>query len=209
MESEKRFRDVADSAPVMIWMSDEKNETVYVNKPWTEFTGMDAEMLAGKTWTSIVHPEDVDRAIEKFKDSFNQLEPVTMTYRLKKKTGEYRWVLDTGIPRKLSDGIFLGYIGSVVDINDQKLREDQLQYQATILENVSDIIVTSELSGVIKFWNKAAEEFYGINEQEAIGKLVIEIVQLDYQFLTREEAIKNFLLLVSGKERLLIKISEE
>jgi len=91
IESEKRFRDVADSAPVMIWMSDVKNRTIYVNKPWTDFTGMDAEMLAGKTWTSIVHPEDVDRAIEKFKDSFNQLEPVTMTYRLKKKTGEYRW----------------------------------------------------------------------------------------------------------------------
>ncbi len=127
-ESEKRFRDVADSAPVMIWMSDAKNETVYVNKPWIEFTGLNAEMLAGKTWTSIVHADDVTLAIEKFADCFKNLEPVTMTYRLKRQTGEYRWVLDTGIPRKLSDGSFLGYIGSVVEINDQKLKEDQLQY---------------------------------------------------------------------------------
>ena len=174
MESEKRFRDVADSAPVMIWMSDEKNETVYVNKPWTEFTGLDAEMLAGKTWTSIVHPDDLTHATEKFADCFKHLEPVTMTYRLKRQTGEYRWVLDSGIPRKLSDGSFLGYIGSVVDINDQKLREDQLQYQATILENVSDIIVSSELNGCIKSWNKAAEEFYGISEKEAIGRLLLK-----------------------------------
>jgi PAS domain S-box-containing protein len=188
-ESEKRFQDVADSAPVMIWMSDEKNETVYVNKPWTDFTGLDAEMLAGKTWASIVHPDDVHRATEQFKNCFKLLEPVTMIYRLKKESGEYRWVLDTGIPRKLNDDSFLGYIGSVVDINDQKLKEDQLQYQATILENVSDIVVSSELNGTIKSWNKAAVEFYGITEQEAVARLVTEIVQLNYQTTTREKAI--------------------
>ncbi|HVE60469.1 MAG TPA: PAS domain S-box protein, partial [Chitinophagaceae bacterium] len=191
IESEKRFRDVADSAPVMIWMSDAKNETVYVNKPWTDFTGLDAEMLAGKTWTSIVHPEDLDRAVEEFKGSFKQLAPITMVYRLKKKTGEYRWVLDTGIPRKLNDGSFVGYIGSVVDINDQKLKEDQLQYQATILENVSDIIVSSELNGTIKSWNKAAEEFYGITEHQAIGRMVTELVKIDYQTITREKALEQ------------------
>ena len=161
IESEKRFRDVADSAPVMIWMSDEKNETVYVNKTWNDFTGLDAEKLAGKTWSSIVHPEDVDRAVKEFKESFQQFAPITMIYRLRKKTGEYRWVLDTGIPRKLNDGSFIGYIGSVVDINDQKLKEDYQKQltQATIdaqeeerkeigkelHDNVGQLLATSKL----------------------------------------------------------------
>ena len=179
-ESEKRFRDVADSAPVMIWMSNEKNETSYVNKPWTDFTGMSTEMLSDTNWNCIVHPDDEKQAIKEFNKSFEQLEPITMVYRLKKQTGEFRWVLDTAIPRKLNDGTFLGYIGSVVDINDQKIKEDQLCYQATILDNVLDIVVTTDIKGVIKSWNKIAEEVYGFTTGQAIGKSFIELVQFDF-----------------------------
>lgn len=189
IESERRFRDVADSAPVMIWMANSQNVITYVNKPWTHFTGLTAEALAGKTWASIVHPDDAGHAIKKFNESFEQQQPITLVYRLKMRSGAYRWVLDTGIPRKLDDGTFVGFIGSIVDINDQKIREDQLRYQANVLENVSDIVVTSDLNCIVKSWNKAAEDFYGITEQQAIGKPVTELIQLDYQSTTREQAV--------------------
>jgi len=179
-ESEKRFRDVADSAPVMIWMSNENDETVYVNKPWTDFTGIGAHFFKEGTWKSLVHPDDAVQAIEQFNESFAQKKPITMVYRLKKASGEYRWVLDTGIPRLLNDGSFLGYIGSVVDINDQKIKEDQLRYQATILDNVLDVVVTSDVDYRVKSWNRVAEQVYGYTSEEAIGKFFKDLVDLEF-----------------------------
>ncbi len=193
-ESEKRFRDVADSAPVMVWMSNADNETVYVNKPWTDFTGISINRFYSGTWQTLVHPEDAAQAIDQFNKNFSQHKPITIVYRLKKDSGEYRWVLDTGIPRHLNNGSFLGYIGSVVDINDQKIKEDQLRYQATILENVLDVIVTTDVDFRVKSWNRVAEEVYGYTKEEAIGKLFKDLVELQFfnnDYLLLKEALQN------------------
>ncbi|MGB8192817.1 MAG: PAS domain S-box protein, partial [Chitinophagaceae bacterium] len=140
-ESEERFRLVADSAPVMIWMCDADNNTNYVNKPWQRFTGLTDEQMLTRGWSSVVHPGDVEPCTSDFDELFRKRAPVRMVYRLRTTDNDYRWVLDIGIPRLLDDGTFLGYIGSVIDIHDQKLKEDQLLYQANILENVSDGVV--------------------------------------------------------------------
>src|SRR5947209_7836730 len=139
-ESENRFREMADSAPVMIWMSDVNNKITYVNKTWLRWTGVDLVKIQSVGWTDLVHIDDVVTAKKKFDKHFSMELPVVITYRLKQYDGNYRWVQETGIPRKLGDGSFIGFIGSVVDIHDQKLKEEQLRYQASILENVSDII---------------------------------------------------------------------
>jgi PAS domain S-box-containing protein len=191
VESEKRFREVADSAPVMIWMLNEKNETIYVNKPWTDFTGSDVSMLGDKGWSSVVHPDDREHAITAFNNNFESKEPITTIYRLKNKNGQYRWMLDTAIPRQLNDGSFLGYIGSVIDITDQKTKEDQLHYQAMVLENVSDIVLSTEVNGIVKSWNKAAEKFYGITAQQTNGKKIADLVKLEYLDMPRSKALQQ------------------
>ncbi|MGN6399151.1 MAG: sensor histidine kinase [Flavisolibacter sp.] len=191
VESEKRFREVADSAPVMIWMLNEKNETIYVNKPWTDFTGSGVNMLGGEGWSGVVHPDDRAHAITAFNKNFESKEPITTIYRLKNKNGQYRWMLDTAIPRQLNDGSFLGYIGSVVDITDQKIKEDQLRYQAMVLENISDIVLSAEVNGIVKSWNKAAEKFYGITAQQANGTNVADLVQLEYLDMPRGKALQQ------------------
>lgn len=189
IESEKRFREVADSAPVMIWMSDENNKIIYLNKKWLKFTGREIVETASAGWASFVHPDDLQKAKNQYDKAFQNREEITLIYRLQSKDGTYRWVHDVSIPRFLSDNSFVGYIGSVVDIEQQKIKEEQLRYQATIMENVSDIIITSELDCTIRSWNKAAEEFYGIPAQQAIGKLVTEVVQLDYQQTSRNKTV--------------------
>jgi PAS domain S-box-containing protein len=168
-ESEARFNEMADAAPVMIWMTDENNKITYLNEKWLDFTGKDITAYNSEGWRSLVHPDDLVPALNKYLAAFDNRKPVVMVYRLLNHKGEYRWIQDTGIPRFLSENNFVGFIGSVVDIEEQKLTEEQLRYQATVLENVSDIIITTDNNFIIKAWNKAAEDHYGIVEKTALG----------------------------------------
>ncbi|MGQ0645884.1 MAG: PAS domain S-box protein, partial [Elusimicrobiota bacterium] len=119
-ESEERFRSLADTAPVMIWMSDAEGRAVYLNKAWLDFTGRPHEKELGHGWTESVHPEDLPRCVETFKAALGKREPFGMEYRVRRHDGEYRWVLDNGIPRFAPDGAYAGYIGSIIDVSDAK-----------------------------------------------------------------------------------------
>lgn len=188
-ESENRFREMADSAPVMIWMADENNKNTYLNKKWLEFTGKDISKNNAKGWVSFVHKEDITKAKEKYNEAFKNRKPITILYRLRSADGTYRWVQDVSAPRFLSDGTFVGYIGSIVDIEDQKRKEEQLHYQAIVLENVSDIIVTTDLDFKVIGWNKIAEHYYGISEADAIGKPISNLVEFTFYGTTAEQSL--------------------
>jgi PAS domain S-box-containing protein len=119
-ESEERFRNLADTAPVMIWMSDAEGRAVYLNKAWLDFTGRPHEKELGHGWTESVHPEDLPRCVETFMAALGKREPFRMEYRVRRHDGEYRWVLDNGIPRFAPDGAYAGCIGSIIDVSDTK-----------------------------------------------------------------------------------------
>lgn len=191
-ESEERFRLVADSAPVMIWMCDTDNRTNYVNKPWQRFTGITTDQMLQLGWSSVVHPEDVRTATAEFDEHFNKRKPIRILYRLRTHSGDHRWVMDIGVPRVLDDGTFLGYIGSVIDIHDQKLKEDQLRHQANVLENVSDGVVITDLEFKVLSWNKVAEEMFGIPDTEALGAKLTSLVQFNYGDYTFKEVLHEF-----------------
>jgi PAS domain S-box-containing protein len=124
-ESEERFRLVADTVPVMIWMSGPDKLCNYVNKSWLDFTGRPLEAGAGG-WAEEVHPDDSNRCLQTYTEAFDRRESFELQYRLRRHDGEYRWVLDKGVPRFNSDGTFAGYIGSCIDITDRKLAEESL-----------------------------------------------------------------------------------
>ncbi len=126
-ESEGRFRLMADRAPVMVWMSGPDKLCTYFNKPWLEFTGRPLERQVGEGWSEGVHPDDLPRCLDTYIRAFDARQEFRMEYRLQRYDGEYRWILDMGVPRFKSDGAFQGYIGSCIDITDQKRGEVELR----------------------------------------------------------------------------------
>ncbi|MBI3356799.1 MAG: PAS domain S-box protein [Nitrospirae bacterium] len=126
-ESEARFRMMADTAPVMVWMAGPDTNCTFVNKRWLEFTGRSLEEEIGEAWITGVHPNDLARCHETYQSSFRTEQPFTMEYRLRRRDGEYRWLLDTGVPLFEPTGRFGGYIGTCIDLTERKEMEDQLR----------------------------------------------------------------------------------
>jgi PAS domain S-box-containing protein len=125
-ESEERFRLVANTAPVMIWMAGTDKLCTYFNQPWLKFTGRPLEAELGNGWAEGVHDEDLKRCLETYSQAFDQHQSFQMEYRIRRNDGEYRWTFDIGVPRFNPDGGFAGYIGSCLDITDRKLAEEAL-----------------------------------------------------------------------------------
>ncbi|MFZ4699350.1 MAG: PAS domain S-box protein [Candidatus Methylumidiphilus sp.] len=126
-ESESRFRHLADSSPVMIWMSGTDRLYTYFNKTSLQFTGRALEQELGAGWSESVHPDDFQACFDSFVRHFEARQPFEMDFRMRRYDGEYRWILDCGRPRYDANGQFLGYIGSCIDITDRKRAEAELQ----------------------------------------------------------------------------------
>ena len=110
----------------MIWMSGVDKLCTYVNRPWLEFTGRSFEEELGNGWAEGIHPEDMAQCLDVYTKAFDQLENFRMEYRLRRHDGQYRWVMDSGVPRFNADGSFAGYIGSAIDVTDRRLAEETL-----------------------------------------------------------------------------------
>jgi len=124
-ESETRFRLVANTAPVMVWMTGADQKPTYFNQLWLDFTGLsENDLLNGLA--EIVHPEDYQKCHDHYCREFDQRHPFRKECRLRRRDGEYRWILDIGVPRFHEDGSFAGYIGSCVDVTEYKLAEEAL-----------------------------------------------------------------------------------
>ncbi len=124
-ESESRFRELADSAPVLIWMSGPDKDGIYFNRPWLTFTGRALEQELGSGWLDGIHPKD-HGALEVCASAFEKRQPFQTEFRMRRHDGEWRWVLDTGVPRFAPGGEFQGFVGSCLDITERK-RDEQRQ----------------------------------------------------------------------------------
>ncbi len=125
-ESEDRFRVAADAAPALLWMSGTDKLCTFFNSGWLEFTGRSMEQELGDGWAEGVHPDDLEQCVGTYSNAFDARVKFEMEYRLRRFDGEYRWIMDYGVPRFGPDRKFLGYIGMCVDITERKLSEEMV-----------------------------------------------------------------------------------
>ena len=174
-QSEARFRWLADTAPVLIWGSGINKLCTYFNQPWLDFTGRSLESQLGEGWVEGVYPEDLERCLNTYTRCFDRREKFRMEYRLRRYDGEYRWILDIGVPRFEQDGSFVGYMGIAVDVADRKLVEETLrESEARFLELAEQSRTTHwevDSEGLFTHVSDVAEATWGYSPEEIVGRM--------------------------------------
>ena len=158
-ETENRFKNMADAAPVLLWMSRPDGMCTFFNQTWLNFTGRSLEEEWGVGWAEGVHFEDFQRCMDTYVDAFNRREVFEMEYRLRRHDAEFRWILDRGTPRYTPDGTFAGYIGSCVDITERKQLEVDLRKAVKVRDEFLSI-ASHELRTPLTSLKLRAERLY-------------------------------------------------
>lgn len=172
-QSERHFRTLCDTVPAVIWMSDLDGHCAYVNKGWIEFTGKTLNHALGEGWLESVHPDDREHALTTFMEAFAARKEYSMEFRRCRTDGEFRWILDTGVPLYTPSGRFAGYIGSCIDITERKQAEDQVRrserrYQTLVHASPVGIFQT-DAQGECIYVNERWCEIAGMKAEEARG----------------------------------------
>ena len=167
---EEQFEIMANSAPVLIWISGLDKLCYFFNSGWLRFTGRTMREEFGNGWTEGVHPDDFDRCLDTYVTAFDKREAFTMEYRLKRHDGEYRWLTDNGVPRYLDDGTFAGYIGTCVDVHEllenQRIKTELLNKKALVREQE----LNEELAATNEELAATNEEMVAANEQLSLAQ---------------------------------------
>ncbi len=137
-ESEARFRNMSDHSPLMLWVTDAAGRCTHLNERWLDFTGQAPADGLGYGWLDAVHPDDRPGVEKKFFAANAARQPLRLEFRLAHRSGHHRWVLAAAAPRLSAGGDFLGYIGSLIDIQDRKEMEEALRQHRERFDIVKD-----------------------------------------------------------------------
>lgn len=178
-ESEERFRRIANSAPVMMWVTRRDGSRDFVNDAYVEFAGMSAEEARLADWRTMIHPEDV-AVLTEGAALFERGEPITFEARFLRHDGEYRWLRSVSSPRFGPDGELVGYIGVATDVTlarqtlDEKTVElglSEARFRA-VFDTVLEVLVLMEPDGTIVELNRKEAPWRAENAREAVGKKI-------------------------------------
>lgn len=202
-ESEERFRVLADSAPVMLWLSGIDKVGYFFNKGWLDFTGRTMEQESNEGWLENIHPDDYEKTLAIFNTTFEKRKEFQTEYRLKRHDGEYRWIVDKAVPRYTTDGIFLGYVGSCMDVHEQKnfaneiegkviARTEELKQSQAFLESILN--TTDNVVSLYDF-EQSRNIFFNENILKLTGYSSKELVNSEidvYQSLIHPDDLHRF-----------------
>ncbi|HYG16987.1 MAG TPA: PAS domain S-box protein, partial [Bacteroidia bacterium] len=164
------FREMANNAPVMIWVADKTRNRNFFNSTWLEYTGKTMEQEAGTGWKDGIHEEDIKGFLHAYIENFEARKPFHLEYRLRRNDGEYRWVLDNGKPTFDLNGEFTGFTGSCTEIHDRRLLYQELEKK--VQERTSDL---KEANDSLERSNSELQQFAYVAShdlQEPLRKIV-------------------------------------
>ncbi|MBX3032716.1 MAG: PAS domain S-box protein [Bdellovibrionaceae bacterium] len=201
-ESERRFRLMADMAPVMIWVTGRDQHCTWCNQCWLDFTGRTLEQEKGTGWADGVHPEDLERCLEIYGKAFEERRDFTLEYRLRRHDGQYRWLLARGTPLYDENDEFSGYVGSCVDLHDQKEAQETLRRTHDELEHL-----VQERTIALTSANHELESFsYSVSHDLRTPLRAIagfsQALEEDYGKVLDQEALHYLRRIRSGTERM-------
>ena len=189
-ESEALFRVIADSVPAFIWMSGEDKEFTYFNTSWLNFTGRKLHQETSFGWMDRIHLDDIAEYQRIYNTAFDDKEPFTAEYRLKRADGTYRWILDSGAPRYEADG-FSGFIGSSVDITDKREMERELSVSEeryrTVLDNQIELVCHYRPDTTLTFVNEAYCTYFNRTREELIGNSFLGLLPEEVRRMVRQQ----------------------
>lgn len=207
-ESQLRFENIANSAPVMIWITDVSGLFTFVNNIWSEFTNRTTGEELGLNWIQDVHPDDANYLISVYQKSIEERVSFIHQFRLKRKDNVYRWLMMNGIPRFNNANIFLGYIGTCIDITQQKEDEDYIKKINDELENANQnkdkffsIIshdLRSPLSGIMSLLDIIVSDYDSLGEEE-IKEILFEAAKTSKSTYTLMENLLDWSRVQTGK----------
>jgi len=161
-ESEARFRILAETAPVLIWMTDANGRCVHFNQFWTDWTGLPLQQALGEGWLDFLHAEDQAPCREHFGRALEGREPFAMEFRMRHHSGAYRWISDRGTPRFAADGAFQGFIGAGIDIQDMKESEAALRESELRVHKAESLVLMA--GGIAHDFNNLFQSILGYLE---------------------------------------------
>ena len=172
-ESESRFRNMADHAPVMMWVTDQSGYCTYLNRAWYEFTGQTEAEAEGFGWLDITHPDDKEAVERAFRQSNAAHAPFRVEYRLRRADGTYRWAIDAAAPRFGEEGEYLGYVGSVIDIDERREIEERQRLSEARLRTLTNALPAfvwfATPDGSLRYFNDRWYEYTGQTPEEALS----------------------------------------
>ncbi|MFQ5525820.1 MAG: PAS domain S-box protein [Thermoanaerobaculia bacterium] len=172
-ESDQRYRAFAEYSPTGIFHSDAAGQTLYVNKAWSEITGLSLEEALGDGWQSAIHPADRNFKVTEWNEAMEMQLPMRgREYRILRPNGSIVWVEGYAVPLLDDQAEILGYVGSIYDISAQKealeiVRESEEKYR-TLFEQSHDVIYISTLDGRFIDINPAGVQLFGFDTREEL-----------------------------------------
>jgi PAS domain S-box-containing protein len=171
-DSEFRFRELANTAPALMWMTDAEGHVTFVNEGWLRFTGNTLEEELGESFAHTAHPEDRPALLRRWHETLARRDEFRLEYRLRRHDGEFRWMLEVGTPR-YAQGEFVGYVGTATDIHERKAMEEALRASESSfreLANTAPVMIwTTDETGLVTFVNEGWLRFTGTTLQQEVG----------------------------------------